>query len=76
MKLQNLMMIIMQTAALNPFQIPHRYCIVKNCHVCVELIGDVNQLELRDESELVCFTLLQQKRCCEHYLRRSKGYQF
>ena len=77
MKLGNyLMMMIMKTAmAFSPFQIPHRYCVVKNCHLCFELLGEIKQLEQSTE-EFVCFTLLQQRGCCEHYLRRSKGYQF
>ena len=74
MKLESLMIIIMETVA--SFQIPRQYCIVKNCHVCVELLDGFNQLEQATESEFVCYSLLQQKRCCEHYLRRSKGYQF
>ena len=81
MKLEILMMTIMGTAAFSApsfftYQIPRRYCVVKNCHVCVELLGEINQLEQPTEYEFVCLKLVQQKRCCEHYLRRSKGYQF
>ena len=54
-------------------KIPTKYCIVKNCHNCYRAIN--NDFGGK-QSMVVCSAMYHQSRCCDFYIKRSKGILF